>query len=832
MSSSAADALSRDAESDYTSCMRVGVALLGLCCLAMPAMASPADKSARELYDALNALRIDPASTYQIEPVNRIELRRADLRLSFEEGKLAFLASLDGRATGVVFSGRGHALAAPRDAVEKQQMARFLGMPVLDEDFINVCLRFTDGTADELLRQLNNAKLPPRQDLDFASRWNSLLATTSSAQSLRILFDTLLREPRPYFYAAIDGIATGPFDAVVDPERPEPFLLGQPRKSGTRGFYDVWASYQIPGVSPPPPTFHALQYTIETSLLPDNSLDAKTDVRLRAETSGERLLVFQLSRSLNVEAITREHGESLTYFQNEGMSLQERSTHGNDNLYVALPAAPERGVEFTLHFHYRGNVIENAGNGVLFVGARESWYPHFGDAADFADYDLTMRWPRRLRLVATGAKSEEREDGDFRVGHWHTERPVSVVGFNLGDYASASLASGTRSVDVYANRQLERAIDSRLESPPAESPRTPVFSAEARGGTNMMRVAPPAPSPADALKQLGREIDSSIRFYETFSGPFPFQKLSVSQIPGTFGQGWPGLLYLSTFSFLPAEAQQRAGLSAAGQESFTEIVPFHEVAHQWWGNVVGWDSYRDQWIDEAIANYLALLFADSQKRTDHSLHVWLVRYRRRLVEKLPGADQPNSEIGALDLGNRLTSSKSPSGFEDVIYSKGSWVIHMLREMLRQPGSKDPDARFIALLRTLAAKYAYRALSTSDLQHEVEAVMTPAMDLEGGRSMEWFFEQWVRGTGIPHYRVDFSVHPSDKGFLVRGRLFQEGVPHSFIAPVPLYSSAGGAHATPLGVVIATGPETSFHFTTQVEPHKIIVDPQMTLLCVTQ
>ena len=47
-------------------------------------------------------------------------------------------------------------------------------------------------------------------------------------------------------------------------------------------------------------------------------------------------------------------------------------------------------------------------------------------------------------------------------------------------------------------------------------------------------------------------------------------------------------------------------------------------------------------------------------------------------------------------------------------------------------------------------------------------MTPAMDLEGGRSMEWFFEQWVRGTGIPHYRVEFSTHHTDKGEVVRGK----------------------------------------------------------------
>jgi aminopeptidase N len=247
---------------------------------------------------------------------------------------------------------------------------------------------------------------------------------------------------------------------------------------------------------------------------------------------------------------------------------------------------------------------------------------------------------------------------------------------------------------------------------------------------------------------------------------------------------------------------------------------------------VGWDAYRDQWINEAIANYLALLFADTQKRTDHSLHFWLGRYRQNLIEISPTSEFPRSEIGALELGNRLTSSKTPAGFEEVIYGKGAWVIHMLREMLRQPGAKNPEARFYALLHTLVTKYAYSALSTSDLQHEVEAVMTPSMDLEGGRSMEWFFEQWVRGTGVPRYRVEYSVHNTDKGYLVRGKLYQDDVPRSFIAPVPLYAGANAAHATLLGTVVAAGPETSFHFTTQTEPHKILIDPQMTLLCVTQ
>ncbi|HEX4546471.1 MAG TPA: M1 family aminopeptidase [Candidatus Acidoferrum sp.] len=806
-----------------------------LWCLLAPAVFQASERPPHELYDAINALRVDPASVYHFVPVNRIELRRGDAVLSFEEGTLAFFSPLDGRITGAVFAGRGHALAIPRDPVEKQQMGHFLGAPVLDQEFFSGYFRFTDSTADELLHQFQSAGLAPKTDSSLNAQWESSLALLNPIHTLRVLFDLLSPNPKPFFYAGLEGVVTGPFDVILDSQSDEPFVLGQYHKASGTTYYDVWTSHRVPDLPVPAAAFRALHYAIETSILPDNSLDATTAVRLHAETGSERMLTLQLSRTLSVDKVTDEQNSSMVFFQNEGMNFEERSAHGNNYLNVVLPEAPARSREFTLRFHYRGNVIQDAGNGVLFVGARENWYPHFGTTADFAEYDLSMRWPRKLRLIATGSKLEEHEEGDFRAGHWKSEKPLSVAGFNLGEYASASFASGGHSIDVYANRQLEQELKTRLAARDSDaliglssSPR--IAAAERPGIAAAVRSQPP-PSPADALKQLGKEIDSSIHFYEAFSGPFPVHNLSVSQIPGTFGQGWPGLLYISTFSFLSSEAQQRAGLTTSGQEHFTELVPYHEVAHQWWGNVVGWSSYRDQWINEAISDYLALLFADSKKNPDHTLHVWLMRYRKQLVEKPPDAGEPTAEMGAPILGSRLNSSKSPEGYEQIIYGKGAWIMHMLREMLRQPGAKNPNARFAALLQTLVAKYAYRALSTDDLQHEVEAIMTPAMDLEGGHSMEWFFAEWVRGTGIPHYRAEFTAHQTDKGYLVKGKLFQTGVPRSFIVSVPLYAGGAGHH-TFLGTVVAAGPETSFYFLSPSPPRKLVVDPLMTLLCTSE
>ncbi len=818
------------AESDYTLCMWVGATVFTLWCLIAPLAGPATEQSPHELYDAISALTVDSSQVYHLVPQNRIELRRGDAVMSLDEGTLAFFSPFEGRITGAVFSGRGHALAVPRDPVEKQQMGRFLGAPVLDETFASAYLRFTDGAADELLSQFHKANLSPQADTSFVSQWEPTLTRINSLYTLRILVDFLSPDPRPAFYANLDGASTGPFDIVVDGQRDEQFLLGQTVKTASGTFYDTWTSHRVPNLPVRTIAFRALHYFLESSILPNNSLDATATIQIRAETGKARILVFELSRALTVDRVTGEHGEPLEFFQNEGMTLQERSRRGNDFLYVVLSAVPSQNQEFALQFHYHGNVIEDAGNGVLFVGARESWYPHLGDPSEFAPYALAIRWPRKLRLVATGSKLDEHEEGEFRIAHWKTEKPTAVAGFNLGQYATSSVTSGGHSIDVYANRELEENLRSRLQASPAEGIAIPsqTVAPSARLALTLPR---PTPSPADALKQLGKEIDSSVHFYETFSGPFPFHNLSVSQIPGTFGQGWPGLLYVSTLSFLSPEAQQRAGLSPSSQEHFTELVPYHEVAHQWWGNVVGWSSYRDQWIDEAISNYLALLFADSRGNPEHALRVWLSRYRHLLTEKSPDADEPAGDIGALTLGLRLNSSKSPSAYERVVYSKGSWVIHMLREMLRQPGTKQPDAGFTALLQKLVTKYAYRALSTDDLQHEVESAMTPAMDLENSRSMDWFFDDWVRGTGIPHYRVEFTSHHDETGYSVRGKLFQTGVPRSFLASVPLYAT-GSSGRSFLGTVVAGGPETSFRFHTSGPPHKILIDPQMTLLCITE
>ncbi|HVH72204.1 MAG TPA: hypothetical protein VNB49_13980, partial [Candidatus Dormibacteraeota bacterium] len=169
--------------------MRVGASVFVLWCFLLPEAFSATEQSPHELYDAINALTVDSSAVYHLVPANRIALRRGDAVISLEEGTLAFYTPIEDRSTGAVFSGRGHVLAAPRDPVEKQQMGRFLGAPVLDEAFVNAYFRFTDETAGELLLQFRRANLAPQADASFASQWESTLARTNPVYTLRILID-------------------------------------------------------------------------------------------------------------------------------------------------------------------------------------------------------------------------------------------------------------------------------------------------------------------------------------------------------------------------------------------------------------------------------------------------------------------------------------------------------------------------------------------------------------------------------------------------------------------------------------------------------------------
>jgi hypothetical protein len=126
----------------------------------------------REIYAALNALRIDAT---QIYAVNDLRLKRESVSVTFSEGTIGLLEAYDGRVTGAVFTGRGHVSANLRDPAERKSLAHFLGVPLLDQSFSGAYLRFDDASAEEILDQLRHAGAVPKNDADFVATWNKAL---------------------------------------------------------------------------------------------------------------------------------------------------------------------------------------------------------------------------------------------------------------------------------------------------------------------------------------------------------------------------------------------------------------------------------------------------------------------------------------------------------------------------------------------------------------------------------------------------------------------------------------------------------------------------------
>ena len=793
----------------------------------------PAEVSSpRALVEQLHRVALDPGALYHVE---ELYLRRDALRLELTRGTLAFFQPVENSVSGAIFVGAGRILVMPSDANERRQLAKFTRAPILAEPFSSAYFRFTDATEAELRAQIRAGRGTPAHDSKLIQEWNGVVYSLNPTHSLRILADLVSHNPRPYFYAAITSPRLGAFDALVDSRLDEPIVLGQTQWQNEDRYYDLWCSFAL-RTKPLPdvpaaklPRGGAESYHIQTTIHHDHSLEGVAGIRFRAPYAGDRLAVFELSRYLKVQEATDGQGQPLPFFQNETLGPEELRYRGSDSVMVVLPEPFLPDAIYTVRLRYRGQVISHLGNGVLYVGARGIWFPSLLPNRP-AQFEMEFRYPRALELVASGVRMAAGEDGEWHWSHWVSEVPIPRAGFNLGAYESQErMLEGVR-ISVYANRQLEPALAQPLTksiTPPLQLDR---LRRHARKGPvvpppEVFLLPPPSPpQPAALIRNVGDEVAQAVEFFGERFGPFPYRQLSVSQIPGYFGQGYPGLLYLSTLTFLPATEQTRLGLGERTRDLFSELVPAHETAHQWWGNLVSVNSYRDEWLLEALATYSSLLYLENKSAGASAARQWLNYYRRDLLAKNDDGEHLEA-AGPVILGRRLNSSRSPRAYQRVVYGKGAWILHMLRQLLT-------DKAFFDMLRAIVAGYTQQPFSTQALQALAQDRMPASADVEDTGSLDWFFLQWVYDTGIPHYRLHSRIERLDpQRYRIRGTIIQRGVPDTFIMPVPLYARSRGQLQF-LGRVVVTGPETPFEYMVSTRPDRILLDPHQTVLCVVE
>ena len=126
------------------------------------------------------------------------------------------------------------------------------------------------------------------------------------------------------------------------------------------------------------------------------------------------------------------------------------------------------------------------------------------------------------------------------------------------------------------------------------------------------------------------------------------------------------------------------------------------------------------------------------------------------------------------------------------------------------------------------------VSTQDFQRVVEKHMTKDMDLDGNGKMNWFFGQWVYGTNIPEYKLDYEFVPADGGKVkLVGKITQSRVDDSFKMRVPIYLDFDGK-ITRLGSVAVYGSGTTEPFEVMLpkKPKKAFLCYYEDVLCVTE
>lgn len=735
-----------------------------------------------------------------------IELHRPAVTIKLESGKLAFLPPMAGRTYAAVFQGQGSfhfAAATPAERSQTRRISR--KAEEVDDRFSELVLLFSDGTEAEILKAGKAAPGP-------------VAALTSALKSARDAFreqihynveaNVLRYLARPNSTSFLALVKTGQFGrllyefAPVDDEEISLFRIRSAESS------EIWNAFPLTdlgakgGVAPlPKQIVDTRQIDVDTVIAGNTSVAATAVARFDALLSGDQLLRIRLASTLRVKEIRDSAGAALGFIQ--------ENEKKDGELWVVAPAPLEAGKSYQWTFTYAGkDIIDKAGSGNFFVGARSSWFPRpaapgeeFGDRAIF---HMKFHIPKNYSLVGTGKEVRRAIEGKEELTEWDSQRPATVAGFNYGKFSTKSLEANGFQVSVYANPGLTDELEElrmALDANPALASSIGISS----GALNTTGMS----------QRAAAEAIQALNLYSRIFGELPDKFLRVTQQPaGYFGQSWPGLLFLPYTSFLDGTARNQLKLDRGGMQSFLEEVGPHEISHQWWGHAVVWKNYRDQWLSEGFADYSAAIYIQATKGMKPFLNYLKHQHDHILVAV--GSAIPANDAGPLSLGYRLGGEDCPSAGQ-LIYTKGAYVLHMIRMMMHDYNSGS-DARFFNLMRHFVQTYSDKPASTADFQ----AMLSKHM----GQDMGWFFQQWVYASAVPKVKGQYSVTQEGGKTSLSVEPQITGVPNGFKLelPVALKFKAG----TRVGRFQFTAPGAPLKVNLPEAPESLEFNPTLELL----
>lgn len=714
--------------------------LAALCSALSLGAAGAQEPDPEHLLSSIQGMRLDPDRAVALD---KVKLGAGLATFHLESGLLLPTTEVGGKAAEMVFLGKGRVVLEPPNPIEAGQLDLFTGAARLDEEFREAV--FVVGRDEAVAAMLGKpAARPDAETLRKAealyTSWRGRAERRMFGVERGILLDALQDPAWPdYFAALLRGGDLGDFLYLVEPDVPEQVTLGrfvpldatekskrkiareinrEQRKGRLIGLeldelgqWDTWVSASLraadgrplPGTS----AFEPAKYTLDVAFAErDLRLTGSARVDLRPVLKGSRAVTFHLREDFPVSRVTDAGGKDLFFHFDEGV------------LTVVLPRVPAPGEETAVVIEYAGSPIEKDWNLYTLLDTL-GWHPRTG-TIDRAAYDATFRWPKGFDLVASGRRMEGGEERDGR--RWERRAldvPSLGFSFEIGRF------------------EIERAKVGHVDVTFAFGPGTRLTG---RGTREIVKKA----------------VTESLLYYEEVFGPYPLDHLTVTTASRDFSQGMLGFVTLSDSVFHDLGIWNRFfGLYDP------RLIVAHEVAHQWWGNQVGWKDYRDQWISEAVASYSALLFARQRLGNELSGFGLTAGWRSDLTAPLANG-RPLESLGPVVLGARLISSRSSDAYQAIVYKKGAVVLDMLARTLG-------EETFPKVLRQVVKVASQRTISTEDLFSMIGEITST--DLQG------FADQFVYGTGLPEVLYSYRFEEKGGKWVVRGEARQQP-PHRF------------------------------------------------------
>jgi len=678
----------------------------------------------------------------KVADVNHLVLTRDVGQLTLEHGQLYFLSPVGGRTVGAVFRGSGSFAFAPPIPAEQAELQRFGGNPTLSDSVTEVILLFADSTPRQL-QALASIRGDPPPDLAGHVRdlVESLRGDNEGAYDDGTIGPLLNGDTTGFFLARIERTHGGAVLFEIDPTASEAVQLYRPvNKARWGGNWAVVTEFppqlQGPGSSAwwYRKRLTVPSYRMDVRLTPTGSADldfaASATVAIKAEESLGPWLLFALHPKLLVDSARWAGGDAAAVFK----------AKDDDDLWVRAPHRLATGDSLSLTVYYHGNLIDRFLNW-FFIDPGAAWYPINRQGTNHASFDLTFHSPNWYPLASVGERVDSSETPKVMTTHWVSRLPTSYATFNLGLFDNYHVQQpDAPPLDVLLSEDAHRELRRQL-------------------ALQGMQI----PEQTHKKETVAADVSNSLKLFTKLFGECAYNHFFVTEIPYGEGVSFPGMIDLSWATF------QETSL-----DGFDEFFRAHEVAHQWWGNGVQPVSYRDAWLSEGMASFSALWYLQAERKHSVEYFKFLDQYKNDIHDD-------HDDAGPIWIGYRNSTPNARRGYDIMIYEKGAWVLHMLRIMMLDLTTMKED-RFTETLRDFYQSYRGAPATTDDFRRVVERHM--------GVPMDWFFDEWVKGTAIPTYHVAWSPQPAaNSRFTVRMRITQEHVPSDFQMTVLVSADLG-------------------------------------------